>query len=197
MKNKRFGQVSYKNKCLYGYPTPAGFYLGLVNFLRFNGLSLASLIAFFLQVGFVGKGQNRAFKSPLTRFDSTVSWEMVWQPIYPESNFRNGILIGTTVGKSPLYFWLSTSGALLSYRDSLKTNPIPVEKRNEYPFHSWEHLKKYALRVSKCPDEYGWIRCQWAEANSDRKLDEIWLCYGNSVDSVKIRTVRNLGILVR
>ena len=93
----------------------------------------------------------------------------------------------------PLVFFLSTSGALLAFADTAMAQPLPVEKRNGYPFHSWRRGEFYEVRIWKDVGHAGFARCQWFLINGNRTLDEVFVCMPKANQQLPNFRLRQVG----
>lgn len=112
-----------------------------------------------------------------TKADSTLS--ITFQVLPPLDTFsQDGLRWELQFGEKgqPIYVFLSISGALLCFKDSVLQHPILVEKNKAFAFKKWEVGKHYKLTVWKCSGPHGFLKVAWFDLTSGENLDEIFVC---------------------
>jgi len=112
------------------------------------------------------------------KIDSSIS--IPFQVVPPlDTMSQEGLIwkLNFSANEPPVFIFLSISGALLCFRDSLLRMPIPVEKNRKFYFTKWRLGEKYKLSVWRCTGPHSFLKMAWTNLNSGEVLDEIFLCY--------------------
>jgi len=138
--------------------------------------------AFFITLIFIttlcGFGQTR-IKLPLNPFPAEDS---ILSVMFKTNRMPDTTKILGLKGQCKLknqcsvYFLVSNSGAILVFVDSLFQIPIPVEKKNFFPFHYLAHFSTYFIQVSCLIGNDGYLAFRLKEAGSRKILDEVFVC---------------------
>lgn len=76
----------------------------------------------------------------------------------------------------PISLFLSISGALIAFEDSLIKKPVMVEKIRYFPFRKARLGENYFIHISKNSGPHGFIRVWWTLGERGTLLDEIFIC---------------------